>query len=173
MNHKALWIVGVVVVAALIGGGLLFSQLSRSNGNSAQASNAQATGGTPSLQIEATDLDLGTLSVSEERAKEIKLTNSGTGPLQISKVNTSCMCTFAQLVIDGKESPEFNMTMHMSAQEINWVSTLQPKQSATLRAIYRPKLMPVKGRVDREIQFNTNDPTHPQVKVYLKAIVQN
>jgi len=124
-----------------------------------------------SLQIETTELDLGTLSVSEERSTEIRLTNAGRGPLQISKVNTSCNCTFAQLIIGGQESPEFNMTMHMTPQEINWVGTIPPGQSAVLRVIYRPKLMPQLGRIDRVIYFNTNDPAHRQVKVYMKAFV--
>jgi Flp pilus assembly protein CpaB len=105
MKSKTLLIAGIAAVAAVVGGGLLFSQLSHSGTSSVQAPNAQSPGGAPSLQIEATDLDLGTLKVTEERVKEITLTNTGTSPLQISKVNTSCMCTFAQLVIDGKESP--------------------------------------------------------------------
>lgn len=171
MKSKALWIVGITVVVALVGGGLLFSQRSHSGSSSVPASNAQSAGGAPSLQIEATDLDLGTLKVTEERVKEVTLTNTGTAPLQISKVNTSCMCTFAQLIIDGKESPEFNMTMHMSPKEIDWIGTIPPGQNAVLRAIYRPKLMPQLGRIDREIDFNTNDPARPQVKVYFHALV--
>lgn len=171
-RSKAFWVVGILVVAGvLVGGGLLFSKLSGSSGNSAQVADTRSAGGTPSLQIETTDLDLGTLSVNEERVEEITLTNTGTGPLQISKVNTSCMCTFAQLIIDGKESPEFNMTMHMSPQELNWVGTIPPGKSAVLRAIYRPRLMPQLGRIDRTIYFGTNDPAHRQVKVYMKAFV--
>lgn len=170
-RSKALWIVGILVIAGLIGGGFLLFSPRTSSSNSVQASNTQASGGTPSLQIETTELDMGTLSVSEERSKEISLTNAGTGPLKISNVNTSCMCTFAQLVIDGKESPEIGMMMHMSSQEMNWVGTIPPGQRAVLRVIYRPKLMPQMGRIDREIYFDTNDPTHRQVKVYMKALV--
>ena len=170
-RSKALWIVGILVAVGLIGGGFLLFSPRTSSSSSVRTSNTPATGGTPSLQIEATDLDLGTLNVTEERVKEIALTNNGTGPLQISKVNTSCMCTFAQLVIDGKESPEFNMMMHMSPQEMSWVGTIPTGQSAMLRVIYRPKLMPQPGRIDREINFETNDPTHPQMKVRFQAFV--
>jgi hypothetical protein len=63
------------------------------------------------------------------------------------------------------------MTMHMSGKEINWVGVISPGQSAVLRAIYRPKLMPAQGRVDREIDFDTNDPAHARVKVYFHALV--
>src|SRR3546814_6684366 len=58
--------------------------------------------------------------VSDERAAEFVLRNVGGKPLHISEVRTSCMCTFAQVIIDDEESPTFNMVMHNSAAVQRW-----------------------------------------------------
>src|SRR3546814_15621789 len=76
--------------------------------------------------------------VSDERAAEFVLRNVGGKPLHISEVRTSCMCTFAQVIIDDEESPTFNMVMHNSAAVQRWQGVVEPGLSATIRVIYRP-----------------------------------
>ena len=82
------------------------------------------------------------------------------------------MCTYAEITIDGEKSPEFNMVMHNSPALRSWKETLAPGQTATVKAIYKPYLMPVQGPVDRYVIFNTNDPNNPEVQLGVKAIVQ-
>src|SRR3546814_5883119 len=64
--------------------------------------------------------------VSDERAAEFVLRNVGGKPLHISEVRTSCMCTFAQVIIDDEESPTFNMVMHNSAAVQRWQGVVEP-----------------------------------------------
>ena len=95
------------------------------------------------VEILEENRDLGTIRVSDERTAEFLLRNVGGKPLHISQVQTSCMCTFAQVVIDDKKSPLFNMEMHNSSAVQSWKGSVDPGLSATIRVIYRPSLMPV------------------------------
>lgn len=124
------------------------------------------------VQIFEEDRELGTMLVSDERAAEFVLRNVGGKPLQISQVRTSCMCTFAQVIIDDEESPAFNMEVHNSPSDRRWKGVVEPGFTATVRVIYRPALMPVEGSVARSVKFNTNDPSHTVVELGIHATVQ-
>src|SRR3546814_17072075 len=100
--------------------------------------------------------------VSDERAAEFVLRNVGGKPLHISEVRTSCMCTFAQVIIDDEESPTFNMVMYNSAAVQRWQGVVETGISATIRVIYRPSLMPVECSFARKVKFATNDPRYRQ-----------
>lgn len=82
------------------------------------------------------------------------------------------MCTFAQVIIDDEESPDFNMVMHNSTAAQRWQGVVEPGLTATIRVIYRPSLMPVEGSVARNVKFATNDPSHPVVELGIHATVQ-
>lgn len=124
------------------------------------------------VQIAEESRDLGTMAVSEERSAEFSFRNVGGKPLEISQVRTSCMCTFAHVIIDGEESPAFNMEMHNAPAVQSWKGVVEPGLTATVRVIYRPSLMPVKGSVARNVKFNTNDPSRPVVELGVNATVQ-
>src|SRR3546814_6931279 len=97
--------------------------------------------------------------VSDDRAAEFVLRNVVGKPLHISEVRTSCMCTFAQVIIDDEESPTFNMVMHNSAAVQRWQVVVEPVLSATIPVIYRHSLMQAEGSVAGTVKFATNDPT--------------
>lgn len=120
----------------------------------------------PVIKIETKQLDFGNMKLSDEKTEEIALENTGSAPLQLTNVSTSCNCTFAQFVIDGKESPTFEM--HNNP---NWVGTIEPGKKGVLKAIYKPSIMPVQGKVDRTIFFTTNDPAKPKVEINFTANV--
>jgi hypothetical protein len=120
----------------------------------------------PKIKIESTNIDLGTMKVSDTRNEEISIENTGKKPLQITNVSTSCGCTSAQLVINGKESPVFSM--HGNPP---WIGEIAPGEKATLKAIYEPSKMPVQGEVERTIFFKTNDPENDEVKINIKVKV--
>ena len=133
---------------------------------SSQLSN-QAT-----VQISEENQDLGAMAVSEERSAEFFLRNVGGEPLEIPQVQTSCMCTFAHVIVDDEQSPAFNMEMHNAPAIQFWKGVVEPGLTATVRVIYRPSLMPVQGPVTRSVKFNTNDPARPIVELSIHANVQ-
>lgn len=121
----------------------------------------------PAVKVNRDTADLGRMKVSDEKKTDFVIENSGTRPLQLYQVRTSCDCTYGKFTIDGKESPEF--TMHSKNP---WVGELAPGKKATLIAIYRPFIMPVKGPVSRDIYVRTNDPENLMLTFTVKANVE-
>lgn len=168
--NKTIGVGGIILILVVI-----FSILNIKKDNQQTAStnlNLEATElGLPTIQISETEIELGEMSVTEERSAEFTITNIGGKPLAISSVKTSCMCAFAAIIIDGKKSPEFNMEMHNSFLAKSWKGKIEPNKSAMVRVIYKPFLMPVEGSVARSVKFSTNDPTRQSVELYVHAIV--
>ncbi|MBI2626294.1 MAG: DUF1573 domain-containing protein [Candidatus Nealsonbacteria bacterium] len=125
----------------------------------------------PALAVEPNGMvqDLGNMKVSEERAAEFEIRNNGLQPLTIFNSQTSCMCTFGQIIIGENKSPTFSMSMHGNPK---WQGILEPGQTAVAKVIYRPYLMPVQGPVERAFIFETNDPSNPKVYLTIKAFVE-
>lgn len=111
--------------------------------------------------------DLGTMKVKDEKSASFVIENTGTKPLSLSRISTSCDCTFGQLTINGEKSPEFSMH-----SKNPWVGTINPGEKAVLEAIYRPFIMPVSGPVTRDVFVSTNDPDNPRLTFTLKAVVE-
>ncbi|MBI3955835.1 DUF1573 domain-containing protein [Candidatus Gottesmanbacteria bacterium] len=128
--------------------------------------------GAASMTIDKTFEDFGDMKGDEEKTAEFTITNtSASSVLRIWNVSTSCDCTFASVVINGQETGEFNMPMHMIASLKNWIGDVPTKQTAILKVTYRPKVMPVVGVVTRQVTFSTNDPKNETVEVSVKANV--
>ena len=121
----------------------------------------------PKLEIGATSFNFGNLKLTDVKTQEVPIKNTGDKPLVISDMLTSCDCTFAQLIVAGKESPRFSMQRNP-----NWRGELLPGENAVIKIIYEPKIMPVKGGVKREIVFKTNDPQQPSVNLRFTANVE-
>ncbi len=127
--------------------------------------------GTASMTIDKKFEDFGSMKGDEEKTATFTITNTGNSVLRIWNVATSCDCTFATVVIDGKEIGEFNMPMHMRGDLKNWIGEVAANKTAILKVTYRPKVMPVTGVVTRQTSFATNDPKNETVEVSVKANV--
>lgn len=127
--------------------------------------------GAASMTIDKTFEDFGTMKSDEEKTATFTITNTSDTLLRIWNISTSCDCTFASIIINGVETGEFNMPMHMIARLKNWIGEVPAKQNATLKVTYKPKVMPVTGIVTRQARFATNDPKNPEVEVSVKANV--
>jgi hypothetical protein len=121
----------------------------------------------PKIEISEKEFDLGKMKLSETKTKEVTLKNVGNKPLSISNFSTSCDCTFVQVVVGEKTSPKFSMHSMLS-----WQKELLPNETATLKIIYQPSVMPVEGEVSRVVYFKTNDPAYLDVKIGFKAFVE-
>ncbi len=121
----------------------------------------------PQVKILDSSADLGKMNVKDEKTATFPLKNTGTRPLQVFNISSSCNCTFGKLTIEGVTSPEFSM--HTKSP---WVGTIEPGKEALLSVIYRPSLMPVKGVVTRQVLVQTNDPENEQLTFTVKALVE-
>jgi hypothetical protein len=118
------------------------------------------------------EAELGEMTVDEVGSAAFRLKNTGTQPVEISQVRTSCMCTFAEIALPGGKSPEFSMAMHNDAAANAWKGVLAPGEEAVVTVIYKPSLMPVEGSVARNVKFATTDPQNPVVELGVHATVK-
>ena len=92
----------------------------------------------PQMEILETQFDFGKMALTDIKTKEIEIKNIGGQPLIISKLFTSCDCTFAKLKVGNQESPRFSMWKNFS-----WRMEIPPGGSGILSITYEPKIMPV------------------------------
>src|SRR3989344_885118 len=111
--------------------------------------------------------DFGEIKVTDVKEKDFILKNTGTKPLQILNVNSSCGCTAGKVIYNGQETKEYGM----HAQS-GYLMDIAPGTQATVKLIYRPSLMPVYGVVEREVYVTTNDPQRNKLVFAIKANVK-
>ncbi|MDP3917179.1 MAG: DUF1573 domain-containing protein [Nanoarchaeota archaeon] len=103
------------------------------------------------------------------------ITNTGKTDLIIEKLDTSCMCTSASLIYDGKESKVFGMSMHDGNPE-DFSLKISPGNTAELKVYYDPNTHGEQKedeiKVKREVYINTNDPVDFRKKVRIELIQQ-
>lgn len=164
MKSDTKLIVGAIVVSVLIIVGAIVVL-------GKDASPKRESLGSATMAIDKTFEDFGDMKGDEERTATFTITNTSDQALRIWNIATSCDCTFANIVINGQETGEFNMPMHMSSTLKNWIGEVPAKGQAMLKVTYKPKVMPVTGVVTRQTNFSTNDPKNSNVEVSVKANV--
>lgn len=111
--------------------------------------------------------DFGEIKVSDVKEKDFTLKNTGTKPLQILNINSSCGCTAGKIIHNNSETKEYGM--HTQS---GYLTDILPGTEAKVRVIYRPFQMPVYGVVEREVYVTTNDPQREKLVFAVKAYVK-
>ncbi len=111
--------------------------------------------------------DFGEIKVSDTKEKEFVLKNTGSKPLQILNINSSCGCTAGKIIYNNSETKEYGM----HAQS-GYLMDIAPGTEAKVKVIYRPFQMPVYGAVEREVYVTTNDPQREKLIFAVKAYVR-
>lgn len=173
--------VPAVIVGALLGGVALAVFLKDGGPQGASLNDAVSSDGTARLAVEPMAINLGTVPMSQgvvERTFSVK--NTGDGALRISGLQTSCMCTSAQLEVSGEKSPVFGMAGHSGghhggagAAPKNWFQDIPPGGEGILRIFYDPNAHGPTGvgPFERMIDFKTNDSANPQVSLKISGTV--
>lgn len=121
----------------------------------------------PKAETPLTFFNLGEMRVSDVKQQDFNLTNAGTKPLKILNINSSCDCTFGQIIYKDLTSKEYGM----HAQS-GYVTEIAPGDTATVRLTYKPAIMPAYGLVTREVYVTTNDPAKQKLIFSVKAMVK-
>lgn len=163
MNDKKIIIGFVVLTIVILGGGIFILSSTTSTPSKITASqNAKA-------EVDQKTFDWGNIPYSGGNAtKTFTIKNSGTDTLKLVNIKTSCDCTKAQVVIDGKSSPYFSM--HSTS---SWVGEVAPGKEAQLTVIFDPAFHGPTGvgPMERLISVETNDVQNPNLEFSLKGVV--
>ena len=113
------------------------------------------TGPPPKLVLSATEWNFGTKWFGEAAEGEIVLTNNGTGPLKIAKIQSSCGCTVAKPKAGGVWEGK----------------VIEPGASEVVAMSYNTK----KGakKVTQTITIESNDPEQPRATIQVAGEVKN
>ena len=106
----------VISVALLVGAGLALFAFGAARPDTS-AGDTPASG-QPVVAVEPLKIDLGTVAMSSgvaERTFAVK--NTGDGSLRVTGLQTSCMCTSAQLEVGSEKSAVFGMAGGGGGQE--------------------------------------------------------
>lgn len=165
MSVKAVVIVVIGFIIATIGLTFVFSAGQKPTPVTASFSAQDVN--RPKAETAQTFFDMGEINVSDVKQADFSLKNIGTKPLQILNLNSSCNCTFGQVIYKDLTTKEYGM----HAQS-GYVTDILPGERATVRVTYKPALMPVFGVVEREVYVTTNDPDHQKLTFSVKAKVK-
>lgn len=156
MSGKAIIIGSIIFLAGLFGTVFLFA-----SGDKPESKAVVYTAESPEkpqAEVSTSLIDIGRMSVNDEKNADFTIKNVGTKPMQILDLTTSCHCTFGQIIYNGKESDKFSMNGSPGV-----ITEIAPGDTATVRVIYIPSIMPVYGAVEREAYVDTNDPLNKKL----------
>ncbi len=162
MGEKKLIIIFVAITALILGGGIFVLSSSSPPAKITASQNAKA-------EVSERTFDWGNIPYSGEKAtKTFTIKNSGSDALKLSGIKTSCTCTKAQILIEGKTSPYFSM--HSTS---GWVGEIPPGKEAELLVIFDQAFHGPSGvgPIERLISLNTNDVQNPTIEFSLKGVV--
>lgn len=165
MSTKTLILVVFGFIVVTIGLVLVFS--TGQEPSPAAASFSAQDADRPKAETGETFFDMGEIKVSDVKQQDFSLKNIGTKPLQIMNINSSCNCTFGQVIYKDLTTKEYGMH-----DQSGYVTEISPGDTATIRLTYKPSLMPVYGLVEREVYITTNDPVRQKVIFSIKAKVK-
>lgn len=129
------------------------SNASLSNTSSSnQNTNSTVTG--PSIKVTPSSYDLGRVKYGDVAQKTFTIENSGTEPLEILRVSTSCGCTKASVAEEDK--------------------IIAPGKSVSMSVTFDPAVHKDEtdlGDLTRIVYLKSNDTINPELEVELQAYV--
>jgi hypothetical protein len=94
--------------------------------------------------------------------------NTGTAPLELANVKTSCACTEARVTINGTKSPFFGMHTRST-----WTGSLAPQETAEVYVVFDPLFHGPggTGAAYRLVSIDTNSKETPRIELKLTGVV--
>lgn len=124
----------------------------------------------PIISLNNETFDFGDVSQKKgEVFHYFEIKNEGKTDLIINKLDSSCGCTSASIVFDGKEGPRFAMAGHGIESPKDWKISIPPGKSAQLKVYYDPNVhIDFRGEATREIYIFSNDPVDFEKKATIE-----
>ncbi|MBI1985011.1 MAG: DUF1573 domain-containing protein [Candidatus Wildermuthbacteria bacterium] len=122
-----------IIIATLALGGIIW--IARPNSPNTAASLSVPGNGV--LSVKEADFDFGSISMAAGKVKHsFTMQNTGSDPVVIGKMYTSCMCTTAWLMKGGKQFGPYGMPGHSFTPKIN--ESINPGEEATVEVVFDP-----------------------------------
>ena len=158
-------VIGITIAIAVLGG-IIWTARPNPGNNTASVPLSSIK----ALKAEETNFDFGQISMAAGKVKHVfKIENTGGGPVTVEKMYTSCMCTEALLMTNGKQFGPYGMPGHGFAPKIN--ATINPGEEATVEVVFDPAAHGPAGvgPIERAVYLET--PTGTE-ELRIKAVVK-
>lgn len=158
MNDKKIIISLVLMTFIVVGGGIFLFSGSGAQPTMSVSKNAK-------VMVDQKTYDWGKIPYSGGNVvKTFTIKNTGTDPLQLTNIKTSCACTKAQVIIGSANSPYFSM--HTTS---SWIGEVPAGKEAKLTVIFDPTFHgpSAVGPMTRIISMQTNDPANSTLEFTL------
>jgi hypothetical protein len=118
------------------------------------------------LTLSENNWSFGEIPMSEgDVTHSVTLTNESDLPITITSMETSCMCTSAQIIhANGSESAVKNMAGHTGSTYLSEV--IEVGESASLLVTFDPNTHGpnATGRISRDVMLKTNSADQPEIE---------
>ncbi|NCN58377.1 hypothetical protein COW99_00950 [Candidatus Roizmanbacteria bacterium CG22_combo_CG10-13_8_21_14_all_38_20] len=158
------FVIGIVVATALLLVGVIFFGLKAGGATTPVTVDSQVE-----LAVLNDTHDWGEIDIDGGKvSKSFAIENKGSSPLKLYNVNTSCMCTTAQLKVGDESSERYGM--HTKSSDVFEVS---PGEIAELIVEFDPAFHGPSGvgAISRTVTLETNDENNPTLSFQLTANV--
>lgn len=160
-KEKKYWTYVLIILA--VGGGLLLFLSVKGGDVSRLGTDLQETPSkTATLFTPEEFFDFGIISMAAGNVSHaFKIKNTGTEPIVISKVYTSCMCTTATLTTQEGAVGPFGMPGHAAIPSIK--QSIAPNEEASVEIVYDPAAHgpAATGKVRRTVYLETDAQKEP------------
>ena len=124
----------------------------------------------PKISVSSDYYNFGDVSQAKGEVSTLfEIANTGNADLIISKLDTSCGCTFASIIFEGKESPRFTMSMRNAGNSKDWQMVIPAGKKAQVKVYYNPNVhADFRGTAVREVYVFSNDPLSFKTKIEIE-----
>lgn len=162
MNENKFIIAIVAITLFLLVGVVLLAGKMSSSAKVEGSSDAKA-------EAKSTSYDWGKIGINNGNAEAVfEIKSNGSQPLKLFNIVTSCACTTAQTIVEGKSSPLFDMH-----SQSTYVTEVPPGKTAQLKVVFNPLFHGPNGLgpITRTVTIATNDQNNPTLTFNLSADV--
>lgn len=131
--------IGTGAVILVLGGAIIAAMPESGTKETARVDSYQAAAASPAGELTAFQkkFNFGSISMAGGKVTHrYPIRNAGSEPILIRKMYTSCMCTTAALVQDGKKSDAFGMPGHTPIPTIN--VPIKPREEVFVEVVFDP-----------------------------------
>lgn len=166
MKKNSKKIIGLILAVMVLGVVVWFARPSSINTQQANL-NSGASG---AFVAEESEFDFGAISMAAGKVKhEFKIKNTGSGPVTVEKMYTSCMCTSASVTINGARFGPYGMPGHGFIPRLN--KEISAGEEVSVEVVFDPAAHGPAGvgPIQRAVAIETSSGT---TELGIRALVQ-
>ncbi len=134
-NTSIFFLAAVIVVIGAIW--VIGTQPSVTQNNAPERSRSDSARGAESLSADESFFNFGSISMAAGKVSHAyKIKNTGSDPIAVKKIYTSCMCTTAKLIMKEGSAGPFGMPGHAAIPTIS--ERIAPNEEASVEVVFDP-----------------------------------